>query len=187
MERALLAWGARPGPRGTRLARINGVEPDQVYAVDLGATAVSGAGDVAFAVLPESGDRDSAHFDAREVSPSRGPVLRLTVDPTAPPVDAGTPAVDAPTVVDAGGVDVATPDISVVRDVAATPDAIVVRDVAVADAGRVDVGASTDDGLRELPEGPGCACRASTGTKTGSGWWALALAALALRRRRQRA
>lgn len=183
-----LAWGARPGPRGSRLARINGVEPDQVYTVDLGATAVSAPGDIAFAVLPEAGDRDSAHFDAREVSPSRGPRLRLTVDPTAPAVDAGSPAMDVPTAVDVGGVDVATPDISVVRDAGATPDVPVVRDVSAADAGTADVGAAGDDGLLDLPEdSSGCACRASTATTAGRGWWALALAALALRRRRQRA
>ena len=171
-----LTWNARPGPRGSRLARIDGGEPDRVYAVDLGATAVSSAGEVSLAVLPEAGDRDSAHFDAREVSPSRGPVLRLTVDPTAPPVDAGGPAVDVPSAVDVP----TSVDVGVVRDVPATPDVSVARDAgAMTDA-------AADSGLTDLPEDPsGCACRASTAETSPRPWWALALAALALRRRQR--
>ncbi len=176
-----LVWNARPGPRGARLARVNGVSVDQPYAFDLPTGAVTAPGTYAFAVLPEAGDTDAAHFDSKEVSPSRGPVLRLTIDPSMPP--------DA----DAG---VSTPDVPLVRDVPAAMDAIATIDVptavdvlAVRDAGAtLDAAGDDDGGVREVVDSPGCACRAGAGTRGRHGGLAVAVAvAVAAGRRRKRA
>jgi MYXO-CTERM domain-containing protein len=156
-----LAWGARPGPRGARLARVNGVSVDQPYAFELPPGAVTGPGTYAFAVLPEATDTNAAHFDSKEVSRARGPVLRLVIDPTMPAADAGAPVIDA-------GVaerDAGTP----AMDVGTT----------VRDAGAATADAGTE--LRVVADGD-CGCRA--GGRARGGWALGALALLALLRRR---
>lgn len=171
-----LTWGARPGPRGSRLARVDGISVDERYTLALPAGAVPTAGTYAFAVLPEASDTNSAHFDAREVSAMRGPVLRLVIDPSMPPLDAGAaPPPDAPPVT-AMDVGVATPDASApVRDAGMAVDTALAAD-AGADAGEV---------LREVTEG-GCGCHAGGDGTTGRGLGGAALAALALIVRRRR-
>lgn len=180
-----LAWSARPGPRGTRLARIEGITVNETYALDLPVDAVTAAGTYAFAVLPEAGDSNSAHFDSKEVSASRGPLLRLTIDRSTPPVDASVaPDVTSPLDVSA------TPDVTSPPDGTAMTDGSAVTDVArVADASaQVDVEAPRDVTADEanvdyVPAG-GCSCR-TPATRSEGAPYALALASLALRRRRR--
>ena len=132
---------------------------NEVYTFELPASAVPAAGTYAFAVLPEMTDTNSAHFDSKEVSAARGPVLRLTVDPTmAPLLDAGSVAPDVVTAQDTGVVatDLGTPspDVLVVRDAAASTDRFALDDggdMKGADAGLLDGGPVT---------GGNCACRA---------------------------
>lgn len=93
-----LVWNARPGPRGTRLARLDRVSADRVYTLTLPPETVPHEGVFAFAVLPEPTDTNAAHFDARERGVGRGAVLRLTVDPTMEASDAGVAMADAPEV-----------------------------------------------------------------------------------------
>lgn len=175
-----LTWSARPGPRGARLARLDGVAEDTPYALDLPSGTVSAAGTYAFAVLPESADSNSAHFDARERAPGRGPVLRLTVDPTMPSLDAGTVVTDAPVAVDvAPAADIVRPaDVPLATDVPAAQDVVSRRDVVVPD---------TEGGVTgvDAPVEGACGCRAA-GARGRAGAWGLALAALAVRRRRRR-
>jgi hypothetical protein len=174
---ATLTWGARPGPRGARLARVNGVSVDQPYSFELPAGAVTAPGTYAFAVLPESTDTNAAHFDSKEVSRGRGPVLRLVIDPTMPAVDAGTPVMDAGTTARDAGV-VAMDAGTVARDAGTTA-----RDAGVvtADAGTADAG----EMLREVTDG-GCDCHAGGRGKARGGAAALALVVLALGRRPKR-
>ncbi len=193
-----LTWSARPGPRGSRLGRVDGITVDQRYTLALPPSAVPTAGTYAFAVLPESSDTDSAHFDAKEVSPARGPVLRLVIDPSMPPLDAGTePTPDVPATptdrgaqgVDAGPTnDLGTPiDAATPRDTGAVaPDA-----GSPSDAGPTtpDTGASDDTGaaLREAGNG-GCHChvgrhRTPSGGLVGAALLALAGVGLGRRRR----
>ncbi|MFO0605846.1 MAG: DNRLRE domain-containing protein [Polyangiales bacterium] len=182
-----LTWNARPGPTGARLARVDGIAPDGAYVFDLPATSVSGEGVAAFAVVPEAGDADSAHFDAREVSASRGPRLRLTVDPTMASDAAVVPDVTAP--VDAARViDVPLPD------AATRPDAFVALDVMTDDVppardatlDRPELG--PDEGGYGIPPSDGCSCRAA-GRAAGrgeraAGWFALLVLGAWARRRR---
>lgn len=187
-----LTWSARPGPRGARLARVDGVSVDQPYALALPVSAVSAAGTYAFAVLPEPGDTNSAHFDSKEVSAGRGPVLRLVIDPTMPPVmDAGTTtrpdvpvAIDAPVLIDVGTT--TRPDVPVAMDAGAR---VVDAGVAALDAGAAtDLGDEPGEMLREVTEG-GCSCRAGSAGSAGSGgrgMGGVALLALALAGRRRR-
>ncbi len=182
-----LAWNARPRGAGPRIGRIDGVEVDQTYTVALPASAVTGEGTWAFAVLPEATDTNSAHFDSKEVSAARGPVLRLTVDPTmAPLLDAGSVAPDVVTAQDAGVVatDIGTspPDVVVVRDVVTPTDRLVLDeggDVQGADAGLLDGGPVT---------GGSCACRVGSSRPSFARLGAVGVIALAgLVRRRRRA
>jgi hypothetical protein len=181
-----LTWSARPGPQGPRLARVDGVSVNEPYTLTLPVSAVTAAGTYAFAVLPEASDTNAAHFDAKEVSATRGPVLRLVIDPSLPPLDAGVVGVDVPVMTDVG---------TGARDVgtSVTDVGTAARDVGTytgvdsgADAGvdsGVDAGVET---LREVTEGD-CDCRAATRAKTPSGWGVVALAmALVGRRRRRR-
>ncbi len=180
-----LTYRERPGSRGARLARVDGISVNERYTFTLPAGTVPSPGVYAFAVLPETRDTNSAHFDAREVSPTRGPVLRLTIDRSLPPLmDAGVAppdvvtAVDVPVAGDAGGV---ASDLGARVDVASSTDAGV-RDAgaATADAGEVDAG------LVETSDLDGaCGCRA-VGRRAGGGSLAL-LALVGLRRRRRRA
>jgi len=133
-------------------------------------------------VLPEPGDTNSAHFDSKEVSAGRGPVLRLVIDPTMPPVtDAGTTtmpdvpvAIDAPVVIDTGTT--TRPDVPVVMDAGAT----------ALDAGAAtDLGDDAGEALREVTEG-GCSCRTGSAGSAGRGMGGVALLALALAGRRRR-
>ncbi|MFO0628865.1 MAG: DNRLRE domain-containing protein [Polyangiales bacterium] len=174
-----LTWNARPGPRGARLARLDGVAEDTAYALDLPRETISAAGTYAFAVLPEAGDANSAHFDARERAPGRGPVLRLTVEPTVAPPDAGVATLDAPS-----GNDVAPPaDIVRASDLGRAVDAPTVPDVpAPRDAGRGDAAGGTGT---DAPVQGSCGCRAADPPRVASPL-ALCLAALATRRRRRR-
>lgn len=167
-----LTWNARPGPLGARLARIQGVREDTLYAVDLPTGVIQSPGVYAFAVLPEASDDDSAHFDARERAPGRGPVLRLTVDPTLPPLDAGAPAIDARSPLT---------DVVTARDAGAPNDLATPADVVTArDAGpppTADLGAPSD-----LPVTGACGCRARRRSNHTFGWL-VAVALLARRRR----
>ncbi len=181
-----LTWNARPGPRGSRLARVDGIAVNEVYTFELPASAVPAAGTYAFAVLPEMTDTNSAHFDSKEVSATRGPVLRLTVDPTmAPLLDAGSVAPDVVMAQDASvtAPDAGTsfPDVTVVRDVAAPTDRIFFvesGDDHGQDAGFLDGGPVT---------GSNCACRAGSSRSVSTRLGALAVIALAgsVRRRRR--
>jgi hypothetical protein len=173
-----LTWSARPGPRGARLARLDGVAVDTAYALDLPRETVSAAGTYAFAVLPEPGDANSAHFDARERAPGRGPVLRLTVDPSLPSRDAGVAPVDAPPARDVALASdaVRSSDLGAASDVGLSVDVPSPRDVPVGDAGE---GAALD-----APVQGACGCRAA-GAQGGATQLALVLA-LAARRRRRR-
>ena len=182
-----LTWNARPGARGPRLARVDGIAVNEVYTFELPASAVPAAGTYAFAVLPEMTDTNSAHFDSKEVSAARGPVLRLTVDPTmAPLLDAGSVAPDVVTAQDAGVVatDIGTspPDVLVVRDVVTPTDRLVLDeggDVQGADAGLLDGGPVT---------GGSCACRVGSSRPSFARLGAVGVIALAgLVRRRRRA
>lgn len=171
---ATLTWSARPGPRGPRLARVDGVRVDSTYTLALPAGAVTAAGTYAFAVLPEASDTNSAHFDAKEVSAGRGPVLRLVIDPSMPAIDAGAAVLDAPTAMTDTGVaiDVGT---------AATD-----MGTAASDAGTAasDAGEDAGEVLREVTEG--CSCRAGSDGATRRGLGGVALVALALAGRRRR-
>lgn len=172
-----LAWNARPGSRGARLARIDGVAEDTLYTVELPAGTVTAPGTYAFAVLPEAGDSNSAHFDARERAPGRGPVLRLTVEPGTTPVDAG--------VLDAGALDAGALDAGVVgRDVSAPSDRAAPGDTVTLDVPRAD--SAPGGAIEEAPVG-GCGCRATRREGRGAGLLAVALAAWAKRRRARRA
>lgn len=174
-----LTWSARPGPRGARLARLDGVAEDTPYALDLPSGSVSAAGTYAFAVLPEPADANSAHFDARERAPGRGPVLRLTLDPAMPALDAGGIATDAPSpdvVAPAADVPLVTDVARTTADVSAAQDASPARDAPATDA---EGSVATD------PPRGACGCR--VGSARGRlGSLGLALAALAARRRRRR-
>lgn len=173
-----LTWSARPGPRGARLARLDGVAVDTAYALELPRETVSAAGTYAFAVLPEPGDANSAHFDARERAPGRGPVLRLTVAPSLPSLDAGVAPVDAPPAVDVGLASdvVRSRDLGAASDVALGLDAATPRDVPVRGEG--------DGAVLDAPVQGACGCRAA-GAQGGATQLALVLA-LAARRRRRR-
>jgi MYXO-CTERM domain-containing protein len=183
-----LTWNARPGPQGSRLARVDGIAVNEVYTFELPASAVPTAGTYAFAVLPEMTDTNSAHFDSKEVSAARGPVLRLTVDPSmAPLVDAGTVAPDVVMIQDAGVIapDVGTsfPDVAVVRDAGASADRFVFdegNDIQGGDAGFLDGGPVT---------GGNCGCRTSSARAPSTCAGALGVIAFAglVRRRRRRA
>jgi|GEM_PF-1504428 len=181
-----LTWSARPGPRGARQARVDGVSVDEPYALALPVSAVSSPGTYAFAVLPEPGDTNAAHFDSKEVSAGRGPVLRLVIDPTMPPVtDAGTTTErpDVPVAIDAGTT--TRPDVLVAMDAGAVA---VDAGVAALDAGAAtDLGDEAGEPLREVTEG-GCSCRAGSAGSAGRGMGGVALLALVLagRRRRER-
>jgi MYXO-CTERM domain-containing protein len=184
-----LTWSARPGPRGPRLARVDGVSVNEPYTLSLPVSAVSSPGTYAFAVLPEPGDTNAAHFDSKEVSAGRGPVLRLVIDPTMPPVtDAGTTtrpdvpaALDAPAAIDAGTT--TRPDVPAAMDTGATA---VDAGVAALDAGTAtDLGDAGGDALHEVTEGD-CSCRAGSAGSAGRGMGAVALVALALAGRRRR-
>ncbi len=180
-----LVYRDRPGSRGARLARVDGVSANERYTFNLPAGTVPSPGVYAFAVLPETTDSNSAHFDAREVSPTRGPVLRLTIDRSLPPLmDAGVAppdvvtAVDVPNASDAGGV---ASDLGTRLDVVSATDTGVRSDVVVT----VDAGQVADDGLVESSDlDGGCGCRA-VGGRAGGGSLAL-LALVGLRRRRRR-
>lgn len=168
-----LVWNARPRSRGARLARIDGVTVNQPYVVELPAGTITGPGTYAFAVLPETSDDDAAHFDSKEVSPARGPILRLTIDPTMPPVDAGTGTPDVPAAIDVPAVfDGGTP----------MPDVVAARDDGVS-----GTDAGTPDDVREVDESPGCGCRVpSRGSGRGRATIVLGLVAWAIGRRRGR-
>lgn len=186
-----LTWNARPGRAGARLARVDGISVNEPYVFELPVSAVTGEGTWAFAVLPEPTDSNAAHFDSKEVSPARGPTLRLTIDPTMPPLDAGAPppdviaqpdatppditATDVIAQSDASAVDVTTqPDAS--SDVGAVTD--VARDVAARETG-------PDEAYVE-PPASGCGCRASRARPSLGGALALMLFARARRRQRRR-
>ncbi len=150
-----LTWSARPGRTGERLARVTGVQSDMDYVLDV-TPAITGAGTYAFALVTEPGDTNGVHFDSKEVTPARGPRLRLTVDTTPPPVDAGT----ADAAADAG------------MDVTMPP-----RDGSV-DGGRADSG-------RGSPVEGGCSCRSAGPARGSSAIVMLAIAgSIAARRRR---
>ncbi len=174
-----LTWSARPGPRGARLARLDGVAVDTAYELDLPRETVSAAGTYAFAVLPDPGDANSAHFDARERAPGRGPVLRLTLDPTLPSRDAGVAPVDAPPARDVARASdvVRSTDLGAASDVALGLDASSPRDVPVRGEG--------DGAVLDAPVQGACGCRA-TGPRGGAEQLALIVVALAARRRRRR-
>ncbi|MBI5516943.1 MAG: hypothetical protein HY909_24385 [Deltaproteobacteria bacterium] len=184
-----LVWRARPGGRGARLARQEGVGVDTLYTLELPAGAVPGAGTYAFAVLPEPGDSNAAHFDAKEVSPSRGPILRLTVDPTMSVSDAGPmPDVIAPT--DAP-TDLPAPEDTrreppVEPDAATTPDAEAPPDVPSprTDGGRPSADSTDPDVLEEPGSDGTCGCRA--GARRGRGWALAGALSLLLRARGRR-
>lgn len=191
-----LTWNARPGPRGPQLGRVNGVSVNQRYTLALPADAVPAPGTYAFAVLPAASDSNSAHFDSREVSGSRGPVLRLVIDPTMSLPDAGSSAPDVPTAIDAPvAVDApAATDVPTARDGGNAVDAPAARDVGTppADMGAtsapdadIDTDADAGEALREVTEG--CSCRAGTTAAPRGSALGLALAALALAARRRRA
>lgn len=175
-----LTWSARPGPRGARLARVDGVSVDQPYALALPVSAVGSPGTYAFAVLPEPGDTNAAHFDSKEVSAARGPVLRLVIDPTMPAAtDAGTTTPDVPAAMDAG---TTRPDVSTAIDTGAV---VVDAGVEALDAGAAaDLGDDAGEALREVTEG-GCSCRAGSAGSARRGMGAIALLALALAGRRR--
>jgi MYXO-CTERM domain-containing protein len=178
-----LVWNARPGGRGPRLARQEGVGVDTLYTLELPPGAVPGSGTYAFAVLPEPADSNAAHFDAREVSPSRGPILRLTVAPTmsapdAGPMDVVAPSDTAPTPDTAAPED--APRVPVEPDVGPLEDAPAPEDRAPP---RPDAGTgSTDSGVPEVLEEPGadgtCGCRAGSVGGPPGALGALALGAL---------
>ncbi|MDO9022609.1 MAG: DNRLRE domain-containing protein [Deltaproteobacteria bacterium] len=182
-----LTWSARPGPRGPQLGRVNDISVDQRYTLALPASAVPSAGTYAFAVLPAAGDANSAHFDSKEVSAGRGPVLRLVIDPSMPPLDAGAaPPPDVATATDVGTVvnDIGTPptDVgAVTNDVPGATDTGMAADAATV----VDAGEEPGEVLREVTEG-GCGCHAGGDGTTGRGLGGVALAALALVGRRRR-
>ncbi len=165
-----LVWNARPGGTGARLARVDGVTVNEQYLFDLPSGTVTVPAVYAFAVLPAATDSDAAHFDSKEVSPARGPILRLTIDPSMPAVtDAGVDAGE-----DAGvdANDVATPN-----DVAMVPT----------DTGllpRRDAG--TDAARGSGPLG-GCACHTPPDGRKTRGlavlvWLGVALAYVSARR-----
>lgn len=174
-----LRWRDRPGGVGDRLARINGVAEDTRYAVDLPAGTIPGSGTYAFAVLADPRDANSAHFDARERGGGRGPILRLTLDPTMPPNDAGAPLdaaapLDATTSFDLG---------TRVDTFTAAPDAPQVSDVIA--PGGPDAPVRGDAGeVIDAPVVGGCGCRTAPSRAPG---WAAALALLGLSVRRRRA
>lgn len=189
-----LTWGARPGPRGARLARVDGIAVNEPYVFDLGAGAITAPGVYAFAVLPETTDSNSAHFDAKEVSGARGPRLRLTIDPTMSLPDAGAPDVamsdvgmsDVVAMSDVAASDVAASDVAasdvvasdaVVADASIARDASVVRDAVAVDA----LDAAPYDEVNPVVTG-GCGCRTTPGSARGL--WAIALLLGARRRRR---
>jgi len=138
-------------------------------------SAVSAPGTYAFAVLPEPGDTNAAHFDSKEVSAGRGPVLRLVIDPTMPPVtDAGTTTPDVPVAMDAGAV-----------GVDAGVEALDAGAMALDAGAAADLGDDAGEALREVTEG-GCSCRAGSAGSAGRGMGGVALLALALAGRRRR-
>ncbi len=191
-----LAWNARPRGAGPRIGRIDGVEVDQTYTVALPASAVTGEGTWAFAVLPEATDTNSAHFDSKEVSAARGPMLRLTINPTVPPVDASMPvdatvAPDVPPSDASRVMDVPPPDVAALD---ATVSDAVVSDVASNDVTAIDGGDAPSDVSRPevgpdevFPEAPsgGCGCRARTPSGRTETLLAIAMAFAARRRQRR--
>ncbi|MDP3278266.1 MAG: DNRLRE domain-containing protein [Deltaproteobacteria bacterium] len=155
-----LTYAARPGTSGARLARIGPTMTNMAYSADVTA-AITGSSTVAFALVQEAMDNDGVHFDSKEVSPARGPRLRLTIDPTMPPADAGVAPMDSGVREDAG--------------------ALAVDARVAVDARRMDVstGGGTVDG--------GCGCRATTNARPRWAALAAAIAAVSgLARRRDR-
>lgn len=188
-----VTYATRPGSRGARLARIDGISVNERYTFNLPAGTIPTPGTYSFAVLPETSDSNSAHFDAHEVSPTRGPVLRLIIDPSMPPLDAGVapmdagtrPPVDAPPSLDVGG----GADVASVTDLGPRLDAGTLADAGAATTdspAAADGGATSDGGpLTETSDlDGGCGCRAA-GTKTAGGWLAMATLATLLARRRR--
>ncbi len=167
-----LMWNARPGPRGARLARADGISANRPYAFELPRDTVSAAGTWSFVVSPEPGDTNAAHFDSKEVSPSRGPILRLTIDTSMPLPDAGVMTPDVPTSMDVASVrDVPSVDVDAAQSDAGPPLSEVGSDAA-----------DDRDGLNV-----GCGCRAEKRGARGLDGLALAAISLAwasLRRRR---
>jgi len=158
-----LVWNARPGGTGTRLARVDGIAVNEPYVFDLPAGTVGSSAVYAFAVLPAPTDGDAAHFDSKEVSVARGPILRLTVDPSMPVmIDAGVDAGDAAMI-----------------DDAAMPSM---------DSGAMHLDSGGDATRGPGPQG-GCACRTSHGPSEMPGLaclaWSVATVVGRARRRKR--
>lgn len=184
-----LTWNARPGRAGARLARVDGISVNEPYVFELPVSAVTGEGTWAFAVLPEPTDTNSAHFDSKEVSAARGPSLRLTIDPTMPPFDAGAPPPDVISQPDVTAPDITVSDVisqpdALAPDVTAQPDASVDARVAEDVARDVTARETGSDEAYVEPPASGCGCRAVNARSSFGG--ALGLMLITLARRRQR-